>query len=162
MVERCTKTVSLCLPSECTGCTACMSACPTQSITMKENLYAEIHPCVNVATCINCGLCERVCPILNKIEFNNPHDCYAAWRLNDSARIDSSSGGIAMLLAESVVKQEGVYYGVKFSRVNGVYFTRIDQYDEIAKTQGSKYVQADLGDTFKKIGNDLSCNRLVY
>lgn len=161
MVEKSNRNVSLCDPSKCTGCTACECICPTNSIMMKENLYAELHPVINDETCIKCGLCMKTCPQLQKPNYNIPLDCYAAWRLNDDERTDSSSGGIAVLLAKNVIEQEGVYYGVEFEREFGVQFTRIVKVDDIQKTKGSKYLQANLNGIFEKIGYDLSCNKLV-
>lgn len=161
MAEKRNGKVILCDSEKCVGCTACANICPTKSISMKEDMYAEVHPFIAEETCTNCGLCRKVCPQLNEIKYNNPMECYAAWKSNDADRRNSSSGGIAVLLAESVIEQGGVYYGVEFHRNAGVYFTRIDQSDDIRKTQGSKYVQANLGTTFQDIGYDLSRKKPV-
>lgn len=161
MVEKSIGNIKLCASSRCTGCTACMCICPTGSITMQENIWAELHPVINKETCIGCGLCMKTCPQLQELNYNTALDCYAAWRINDSARMDSSSGGIAALLAESVIRQQGVYYGVTFERNAGAHFTRIDKVNDISKTKGSKYVQASLNRVFEEIGHDLSCKREV-
>lgn len=161
MVKECIEQVKLCEHEKCTGCSACFSICPTNSIMMKEDSYAEMHPFINDKTCIRCGLCMKVCPQIQIVNYYEPYFCYAAWSSNHDEYINSSSGGIATLLAKSVIKQEGVYYGVEFNRNNGVCFKRITKYDEISRTQGSKYVQANLELTFREIGQDLSDNRLV-
>ncbi len=161
MVKECIEQMKLCEHEKCTGCTACFSICPTNSITMKEDSYAEMHPFINNKTCIRCGLCMKACPQMHMVKFYEPYICYAAWNSNHDDCINSSSGGVATLLAKSVIKQKGVYYGVEFSRNSGTYFKRITKYEEISRTQGSKYVQADLGLTFREIGRDLSDNRLV-
>ena len=48
----------------CCGCHACYSACPKNCITMKENTEGYRYPSVDTSMCIDCGLCEKVCPIL--------------------------------------------------------------------------------------------------
>lgn len=161
MAGECIKQITLCEQQKCTGCTACLNICPTNSITMREDPHAELHPVIQKETCIKCGLCSKVCPQMQAEKGFKPYECYAAWRSDTEKRIDSSSGGISALLAESIISQNGVFYGVEFVRDHGAYFTRIVTQEEIAKTQGSKYVQADLGMTFRRIGVDLSENRLV-
>lgn len=50
---------------ECCGCTACYSICPKNCIEMKEDNEGFLYPEVDKTKCINCGLCEKVCPIIN-------------------------------------------------------------------------------------------------
>ena len=45
------------IPEKCTGCMACMRACPTHAIRVKEGL-AKVIP----ELCIDCGSCLAVCP----------------------------------------------------------------------------------------------------
>lgn len=42
--------------NSCTGCEACVAACPTGVITM-DNSKAKIG-----ADCVDCGACESACP----------------------------------------------------------------------------------------------------
>lgn len=53
---------------KCTGCEACKSVCIRNCITMKPDTDGFIYPTINVDRCINCHLCEEVCPVINKIE----------------------------------------------------------------------------------------------
>ena len=53
---------------DCCGCTACMSICPVKAITMKEDEEGFLYPVVDTEKCVNCGLCEKTCPITNKKE----------------------------------------------------------------------------------------------
>ena len=45
----------------CCGCTACYSICPTQAITMKADTEGFLYPYINVAKCVGCKQCVRVC-----------------------------------------------------------------------------------------------------
>lgn len=45
-------------PEKCTGCGACVNACPSNALTLKER-----KPSVNRKMCTVCGRCETVCPV---------------------------------------------------------------------------------------------------
>ena len=60
-------------PDKCTGCGACLEACPKSVIFLSDMLYKPMVMCSNHergpvamkecnAACIACGLCERFCP----------------------------------------------------------------------------------------------------
>ena len=49
---------------ECCGCNACGDVCPKGSISFKVDTEGFWYPEVDMNTCINCRLCEKVCPIL--------------------------------------------------------------------------------------------------
>ena len=51
--------------SDCSGCSACMNICPKSAITMEENSEGFLYPVIDELKCVHCGLCNRVCPILN-------------------------------------------------------------------------------------------------
>lgn len=46
------------LPDVCTGCTHCMTACPTQAIRVRDGL-AQIMD----ERCVDCGECYKACPV---------------------------------------------------------------------------------------------------
>ena len=52
---------------ECCGCTACLSVCPKQCITMQADEEGFLYPVINREVCIDCGLCEKVCPFENLV-----------------------------------------------------------------------------------------------
>ena len=82
---------------------------------------------------------------------------YAAYNNDTLLRHKSSSGGIFSLLATKF----DIIYGVSLDRDwNGASFTRIDNGD-ITSLRGSKYIQAKLGDTLKKVKIDLDKNYRV-
>ena len=79
---------------DCCGCSACVQRCPKQCITLQEDNEGFLYPKVDIFSCIDCGLCEKVCPILNKGENRKPIAVYAAKNNNENIRNQSSSGGI--------------------------------------------------------------------
>ena len=152
----------ICSSSKCMACGACVNICPQKCITFKIDEYGEQHPFINQNKCLNCNLCRNVCPNLKKVDFYLPKDCLAGWRKDKEKRMDSSSGGIATLLSEDCIKRSGVVYGVKYERDKGAFFTMIDNnINDLDKIKGSKYVQAEIGDTYKNIINDLRSGKEV-
>ena len=81
---------------------------------------------------------------------------------NDNIRSKSASGGIFSLIAEYVLQNKGVVYGVALSDdFTSAKHIRITEEKNLQKIRGSKYVQSVLGDTFNRIKSDLSDGKLV-
>lgn len=155
------KFIGLCDSEKCSGCSACFNVCPTNSILMQENQYAEIHPIVNYDTCLNCGLCRKVCPQISGINFKECSKCYAGWRSDENKRKNSSSGGIAALIYEKFFKLGYTCYGVKYDFKTGALFLPVKSIKDIDQMKGSKYVQANVGKIFSDIGNKLENNEKI-
>lgn len=87
---------------DCCGCNACGDICPTQVIEFVTDNEGFWYPKVNLDKCIDCGLCEKTCPMLQKadgvIRFDTPK-VFAAYAKDEQIRVDSTSGGIFSMLA---------------------------------------------------------------
>ena len=97
-----------------------------------------------------------------EIQMSDIIGIYAAYSKDIKLRTESSSGGIFSLLAEQILQQAGVIYGVAMSQ-NCQYaeYARIDKGEKLAKLRGSKYLQARLGNTYNKVKNDLEAGLIV-
>lgn len=81
---------------------------------------------------------------------------YAAYSLNTKLRMDSSSGAIFSHLAMGVIDKGGVVYGVAMSDdFYAAVFKRVTEKNEIKYLRGSKYLQANVGNTFINVKRDL-------
>ena len=72
---------------------------------MKEDQEGFWYPEVDVNQCINCGLCEKRCPILNDMKVDNQPRAYACYNKDEIIRKGSSSGGVFTLLASLVIEK---------------------------------------------------------
>jgi coenzyme F420-reducing hydrogenase beta subunit len=134
---------------DCTGCHACFNRCPQESISMETDAEGFWYPLVDQVRCSNCGLCEIVCPVKNRIVINNQPKAYACMSKEDNIRLESSSGGIFTLIAENVLNDGGVVFGVKFDNDFTVVHDYIETMEGLEKFRGSKYVQSRIGGSYK-------------
>ena len=146
---------------ECSGCHACYSACPKGCISMQENDEGYLYPNVNKNKCINCGICEKKCPILNNSKNNKLIATYGCYSKNNDIRKQSSSGGIFSLLASQVLNSGGIVFGAKYDSDFNVIHDYIENINELYKLRGSKYLQSIIGENFKIAKDFLEQGRLV-
>ena len=147
----------------CCGCSACRNVCPRDCITMAEDGEGFLYPQVDVSRCVECGLCSRVC--VYQREEAPPQEepaCYAAMAKDDSLRAVSSSGGVFSLLAGRVLARGGLVYGVAMGEnMRSCAFLRVSEADELPKLRGSKYLQADVGESYRAVKRDLEAGKQV-
>ena len=147
--------------SKCCGCNACVQKCPKQCISMHEDEEGFLYPKVGLDLCIDCHLCEKVCPVLNQGEPHQPLKAYAAITTNEELRMKSSSGGIFTLLAEAVICEGGVVFGALFDENWEVKHDYTESLEGLVAFRCSKYVQSRIGNSYKKTQDFLKNNRTV-
>lgn len=145
----------------CCGCWACVQRCPQNCITMHEDKEGFSYPVADPLTCIECGLCEKVCPVLNRNSERVPSHAYLAMNANEPIRRQSSSGGIFTSLAEAVIAADGVVFGAKCDEQGKVVHDFTETKDGLSAFRGSKYVQSRIGDSFKNAERFLKARRKV-
>lgn len=146
----------------CCGCTACYAICPKGAITMQEDSEGFKYPAIDKSKCIDCGLCCKVCPLDKKLEnVIAPAASFACTAKDENFAKQSSSGGVFPLLANMFAKQQAVIYGVAFDNNWKVKHIRVNDIDELKKLYTSKYVQSDMGDSFKQVKHDLDIGKEV-
>ena len=140
---------------QCCGCNACGDICPKNAITFETDIEGFWYPKVDRDKCIDCGLCERTCPIANvnnikKSDFEQPQ-CIAAINKNLEVRFDSTSGGMFSALAEQTYKIGGYVVACEYTEDWGVRWAVSHNREDLPKLRSSKYLQSDSTGMYKEI-----------
>lgn len=146
---------------KCCGCTACMSVCPKQCISMEVDGEGFLYPVVDQSLCIDCEACVRTCPFHHPAESHKPEEVYAAINTNEGIRMESSSGGVFTMMAEKVINDGGVVFGAKYTTDWQVEIVPAESIDELAAFRGSKYLQARMGNSLQQCKQFLRDGRKV-
>ena len=146
---------------KCCGCSACASVCPKACISMVCDDEGFLYPSVDESACINCHLCEKVCPFLKPIKFNNINKVYAAVSADLEVRKKSSSGGVFIELAKYVIFQGGCVFGAAFADDWSVEHCMIEDVGNLSKLRKSKYVQSRIGNTYRRAKSKLLQGQVV-
>ena len=148
----------------CCGCSACASACPKQCIEMKKDKEGFLYPIINEELCIDCGLCEKVCPILNASEDDVPHNQsgFLVQHKDEVIRRQSTSGGAFTAIATWIINQGGVVFGGAYQENSfKVIHREAITIEDLKIFRNSKYVQSEIGDTYKKAKEYLRAGKWV-
>ena len=143
---------------DCCGCGACMNVCPKNAIRMAEDEVGFVYPEIDQNLCVGCGACKKACGYQTQPLMQKSEAVYAAASNNDNFLRKSASGGAFAVLAENVLKKDGVVYGAALPLENGKLepkHLRIDTVERLPELQGSKYVQSAIGDTYAQAQKDL-------
>lgn len=141
----------------CCGCTACESVCGKDAITMQPDKEGFLYPIVNEERCVNCGMCQKVCPVSNDCNNSTPYiKSFAGFSTNDDIIKTCATGGIATALSFDTVKKGGVVFGVKSTDdCRSAEFTIARTEEELLKFSGSKYVQPKKQGILKLVKEEL-------
>lgn len=150
---------------DCCGCNACGDACPKQAITFKTDNEGFWYPEVDMQKCIDCGLCEKVCPVLQadrlkKNDFGTPK-CFAAQNKNLESLFNSTSGSAFAAFAEKIYRDGGYVGGAVFNEDYSVkQFISNDKAD-LEQLRNTKYVQSNSEGFYKQVQELLKAGEKV-
>ncbi|WP_035783931.1 Coenzyme F420 hydrogenase/dehydrogenase, beta subunit C-terminal domain [Butyrivibrio sp. MC2021] len=139
----------VCDKNMCNACGACVAACPTNAISIKEDTFS-CNAVIDTNKCIRCGLCKNKCPQLTDVQFYKSINWYQGWSKDDSIRKKSASGGAARALAESFIHDGGCVCSCVFEKGKFIYVLTDNALD-IEKMSGSKYVKSNPQDCYEPI-----------
>lgn len=146
---------------QCCGCEACAQICPRHCIKMQPDKEGFLYPLTDTQNCINCHLCENVCPTIHKNATREPSKINLVKNPNENIRIQSSSGGAFSIIAEQIIKEHGVVFGAYFDKDWNVIHGYIENIEDLQKFRGSKYVQSHVANTFHDVKKFLIQGRKV-
>lgn len=86
---------------------------------------------------------------------------FVAVNQNDQVREYSSSGGVFYEIAKFVIESGGVVFGAAFDEDGQVSHKSCDSMDSLADLMQSKYVQSNMGGTYKEVAEVLERGGLV-
>lgn len=140
---------------DCCGCNACGDACAKDAITFKTDIEGFWYPEVDKAKCVDCGLCEKVCPIINidalkKNDFEKP-ECWALQHKNLESLFNSTSGSAFPALAERMYKEGGYVGGAIYEEDFSIKQFISSSKKDLEKIRNSKLVQSDSQGFFKAV-----------
>lgn len=148
--------------NKCTGCMSCYNICPKGAIEIVTGKDGFQYPKINQEQCIQCGLCKKVCPVMNQLEENcYQGKVYACKSKNDIVRMKSSSGGIFSLIAESILEKNGVVFGVRMNENMEAIHDYVESKEDLDLFRGSKYLQSQINNTYQKVKQFLKQKRKV-
>lgn len=149
------------IPSNCTGCHACVVVCPSKCIDMKDTGEGFLFPVINKEGCICCNHCESVCPVLHMPDKSHHTRAFAIKSKDEKEREKSTSGGVFPLLAKQVLGASGIVYGVAYDRNFMASHISINDSENLSFLQGAKYVQSTVGKIFLEAKDQLKNGRRV-
>lgn len=151
---------------DCCGCGACYDACSKHAIVWEPDREGFSYPSVDASKCVNCGLCNKVCPIENSDAINSRNKVnrpivLGAYHKDEDIRFSSTSGGAFWGLAEDFVKNGGYVAGAIFYDHFKIKHIVTNDLDELQEIKGSKYAQSDCRGMYRQIASLLKAGEKV-
>lgn len=153
--------IKLATQENCSGCSACAEICGQNAIEMRPDKWGFLYPSVLREKCVDCGLCENVCPILYPNPTKKPLASFAFMHKDERKRLSSSTAGAFVRLAEKTIAEGGLVIGCTFDTDWSAKHICVENVDGLRSLTGSKYIQSKIGDTYRKCKESLKAGRQV-
>lgn len=136
----------------CISCKNCINICKHKAITIKTDFLGNRYPFINNNRCTNCGLCEKVCPILSIQKLKNDNIISVqACIAEKTILMNSASGGFATQLSEIAIEKKAIVVGAAFTNYPSCNHIIVENKDNLRKLKGSKYVYSELNDVMPQL-----------
>lgn len=145
----------------CTACGACAFVCAKNCITMIEDEHGSVYPSLDSTNCVECGRCQKTCPILSPLDVNTPQIAYSAWSFDEKERETSASGGIAAEIYKKAVSEGCDIAGAVQQDDFSVVMQLSSDEKAILKFKNSKYVFSEAWHVYQEIKQSLKADKNV-
>ena len=139
---------------DCCGCNACGDICSRHAISFVTDNEGFWYPKINKDLCVDCGLCDKVCPIQNKanhVERYAEPNVFAAYTKEELIRLDSTSGGIYSTLALKMYEKNAYVGGAVYNPDHTCSQIVDDNPERLPEIRSSKYLQSNAEGVYKEI-----------
>lgn len=150
---------------DCCGCNACGDICGKHAISFVTDNEGFWYPEVNRELCVDCGLCDKVCPIQNKanhVERYAEPNVFAAYAKDETIRLDSTSGGIHSMLALKMYEKNAFVGGAVYNPDHTCSQVVDDNPERLRSIRSSKYLQSNAEGVYKEIRGLLKEGKNVF
>jgi len=137
----------------CTGCLACVDACPFDALQAGTDKFGLFRPQLISEKCPDCGLCVRMCPAITPPAkpTTQPPACYS-FQTDDAALLQAStSGGIFGLLAQNTLADGGVVAGAAWGDGLTVGHVVVTDVADLPRLHKSKYCQSNTTGVYRDV-----------
>lgn len=131
---------------KCCGCELCLEICKVNAISLYKDAEGFKYPKIDATACVECGRCQKYCPIYSSIESckEDLKQAYAGYIKDKEELGKVASGGIASALSRNVLLDGGIVYGVSWTEdLYSAKYIRVDNLKTLDQLKGSKYIQAE-------------------
>ena len=146
---------------QCCGCRNCINVCPQKAVRFKFDKAGFEYPDVDNDKCINCGLCEKCCPVLNAPIKSDSLQCFYSFSKDNVIRKSGSSGGLFGVFASKIIEKGGVVFGAAFDEKLALKTTKAETLAQLTPLFKSKYLLSDTSNSFFLIRDSLQSGKMV-
>lgn len=149
---------------DCCGCQACGDICGKKAISFQTDEEGIWYPVIDMDKCVDCGLCEKVCPIINHTSCpaNKPEpECIVLQAPDSYDRLQSASGAAYTLLARAIFQKGGYVAGHIWDGSFGVKGFISGNEEDLEILRGTKYLQSNVEGIYIAVKKLLNEGKLV-
>lgn len=151
-----TKNISFLNHDNCCGCRSCADVCLRGAISYAMDQEGFFFPKIDESLCVQCGLCEKICPEFHVIKNAKVDTCYAAYAIDHETRNSGSSGGVFGIIAKYVIERGGHVYGAAFNEKLKVQHQVATSEETLKPLYKSKYIQSDCSGIYNQVKKDIA------
>ena len=146
----------------CLGCEACSQVCSKSAISMKEDQDGFRYPVIDMAKCVDCGLCRKVCPYDSMpIRYKDDKYVFGGYSLDEEIRFESTSGGAFSEIVNAYCDDNYVIFGAEAKGLD-VFHSYITDKADLSRFRKSKYSQSKIESAYKDVKRFLKEGKKVF